>query len=158
MCNDASLLANQLTYIELERIKNISSDEFLNFFMTSQLSLTQSISDFDKSFDVCSKNFRVCLNELKQACQGDILIKKTKYADYSFKRTSNLLAYNVWFNRISWFICSQIVKSLDIEQRVKIINFFIDVANKCFMIRNYNCVFAITGIFMTKMVNFNIIN
>lgn len=155
VCSDPSLLANQLSYIELERIKNISPDEFLNFYMTSQLNLTQPTSEFEKISDVCNKNYRVYLNELKQACQGDILIKKTKYADYSFKRTSSLLAYNVWFNRISWFICSQIVKSLDMEQRVKIINFFIDVADNCLMIRNYNCVFAITGIFVAKKIYFN---
>ncbi|RMZ93018.1 ras-GEF domain-containing family member 1C-like isoform X1 [Brachionus plicatilis] len=147
VCDAPSALANQLTCIELERVKNVGAEEFLNFYMTSQSSKIPPSSQSVQISDVCKKNFRVYLNELKQACQTDILIEKTKYTDSSFKRTSNLLAYISWFNRVSWLVCTEIVKISDLEKRVKIVDFFIDTALYCYRVRNYNSLMAIiTGL------------
>lgn len=150
ICDDPSILAKQFTFIDLERIRNVSADEFLNYYMSNQSSKIPFSPMTEEISDVCRKNFRSFLNELKEACQTDVLIKKTNYTDSTFKRTSNLLAYIEWFNRISWLVCSEIVKILDMEQRVKIVNFFIDTALYCYKIGNYNSLMATIGITLTR--------
>jgi hypothetical protein len=62
------------------------------------------------------------------------------------KNTSNIEAYIQWFNRLSKLINTEIVKHLKRETRVKIIQFFIDVAQECFNNGNFNSLMAIIGI------------
>jgi hypothetical protein len=61
------------------------------------------------------------------------------------KNTSNIEAYIQWFNRLSNLISTEIVKHLKRDTRVKMINFFIDVAQECFNNGNFNSLMAIIG-------------
>ena len=53
----------------------------------------------------------------------------------------------VWFNRLSSFVSTEIVKNLDKKRRTQVINYFISVAFDCFDIGNYNSAMAITGFY-----------
>ena len=56
----------------------------------------------------------------------------------SHKNTSNIEAYIQWCNRLSKLINTEIVKHLKRDTRVKMIQFFIDVAQECFNNGNFN--------------------
>ncbi|XP_074648600.1 ras-GEF domain-containing family member 1B-like [Tubulanus polymorphus] len=59
------------------------------------------------------------------------------------KKTKNLEEYVDWFNRLSYLVATEICMHLKKKQRVKIINYFIDVAKECFNIGNFNSLMAI---------------
>ena len=61
------------------------------------------------------------------------------------KNTSNIEAYIQWCNRLSKLINTEIVKHLKRDTRVRMIQFFIDVAQECFNIGNFNSLMAIIG-------------
>jgi hypothetical protein len=67
---------------------------------------------------------------------------KKKY----LKTSSNLEAYVLWTNRLYAFVSNEIVKLIDdSKKRVKTIEYFIDCAEECFIIGNYNsCYFIIS--------------
>ena len=66
--------------------------------------------------------------------------------DEKHQVTFTLQAYILWFNRLSNLICTEIVKNLKRELRVLVLNYFINVANHCFEIGNYNSTMAIIGL------------
>ena len=72
------------------------------------------------------------------------------------KQTRNLEAYVEWFNRLSNFVAMEVCcsgRSKDKKkQRAKVIEYFIDVANECCHLNNFNSLMAIAaGLNMTPV-------
>ncbi|XP_055922024.1 ras guanine nucleotide exchange factor M-like [Eupeodes corollae] len=59
------------------------------------------------------------------------------------KKTRNLESYVQWFNKLSYFTATEIVKYPKKKQRVRIIEFWIETARECFNIGNFNSLMAI---------------
>lgn len=59
------------------------------------------------------------------------------------KKTRNLESYVQWFNRLSYFAATEIVKHPKKKQRVRVIEFWIETARECFNIGNFNSLMAI---------------
>ncbi|KAK3801999.1 hypothetical protein RRG08_064593 [Elysia crispata] len=59
------------------------------------------------------------------------------------KSTHNLESYVQWFNRLSYLVASEITSHAKKKMRVKIIEYFIDVAKECINIGNFNSLMAI---------------
>lgn len=106
VCPSPLKLAQQLTHIELERLRQIGPEEFVQAFAKEERSS-----------------------------------KKTVFCD--MKRTSNLEAYVQWFNRLSYLVASEICSHLKKKNRVKMVEYFIDVAKECINIGNFNSLMAI---------------
>ncbi|CAF1015698.1 unnamed protein product [Brachionus calyciflorus] len=143
ICCDPIVLARQITHIELERLNRIGSDELMYYYLNNESRKHNTGEEIERLDKICNKNFRVYLEELKQACQYDILIKKTNYSNNLVKRTSNLLAYILWFNRLSSLVCTEVVKTREINNRVDVVKLFIETANNCFELGNFNSAMAI---------------
>nr|XP_043868636.1 ras-GEF domain-containing family member 1B-B-like [Solea senegalensis] len=68
------------------------------------------------------------------------------------RKTSNLEAYVNWFNRLSFLVATEICMPVKKKHRARIIEFFIDVAQECFNIGNFNSLMAIiTGMNMSPI-------
>uniref|UniRef100_A0A8C6PLP2 RasGEF domain family, member 1Bb n=1 Tax=Nothobranchius furzeri TaxID=105023 RepID=A0A8C6PLP2_NOTFU len=68
------------------------------------------------------------------------------------RKTSNLEAYVNWFNRLSFLVATEICMPVKKKHRARIIEFFIDVAQECFNIGNFNSLMAIiTGMNMSPV-------
>ncbi|XP_069122912.1 ras-GEF domain-containing family member 1B-like isoform X2 [Argopecten irradians] len=105
VCGNPLEFAQQLTHIELERLRFIGPEEFVQAFSKESHSA------------------------------------ETTYRDV--KRTSNLEAYVQWFNRLSYFVATEICSHLKKKNRVKMIEYFTDVAKECINIGNFNSLMAI---------------
>ena len=92
-----------------------------------------------------SKTFPQLLAELDKSCQSNIFIKREQVFQSEYKKSSNIEACILWFNRLSLFISTEIVKNLDRNKRVVLINYFIDVAYACFELGNFNSAMSIVG-------------
>ncbi|XP_062992265.1 ras-GEF domain-containing family member 1B isoform X3 [Elgaria multicarinata webbii] len=66
---------------------------------------------------------------------------KTCFGDR--KKTRNLQAYVEWFNRLSYLVATEICMPVKKKHRVRMIEYFIDVARECFNIGNFNSLMAI---------------
>ncbi|XP_052335681.1 ras-GEF domain-containing family member 1B-like isoform X1 [Oncorhynchus keta] len=66
---------------------------------------------------------------------------KSCFSDH--KKTSNLEAYVEWFNRLSFMVATEICMPVKKKQRARVMEFFIDVAQECFNIGNFNSLMAI---------------
>ena len=66
---------------------------------------------------------------------------ETEFKD--LKKTRNLEHYVQWFNRLSYFVASQVCTHVKKKRRVKVIEFWIEVARECFNIGNFNSLMAI---------------
>ncbi|XP_021342900.1 ras-GEF domain-containing family member 1B-like isoform X3 [Mizuhopecten yessoensis] len=105
VCGNPLEFAQQLTHIELERLRNIGPEEFVQAFSKESHSSETTIRDV--------------------------------------KKTSNLEAYVQWFNRLSYFVATEICSHLKKKNRVKMIEYFTDVAKECINIGNFNSLMAI---------------
>jgi hypothetical protein len=61
------------------------------------------------------------------------------------KLTFCLEAYIQWFNHLTFFITTEIVKHTHRRSRIKLINYFIDAAYECFHLNNFNSMIGILG-------------
>ncbi len=61
------------------------------------------------------------------------------------KLTFCLETYVQWFNRLTFFVTTEIVKHTQRRVRMKLINYFIDAAYECFRLRNFNSMMGIIG-------------
>uniref|UniRef100_A0A8C1HG12 RasGEF domain family, member 1Bb n=1 Tax=Cyprinus carpio carpio TaxID=630221 RepID=A0A8C1HG12_CYPCA len=69
---------------------------------------------------------------------------------YTFKY--NLEAYVEWFNRLSYLTATEICMPVKKKHRARVLEFFIDVAQECFNIGNFNSLMAIiTGMNMNPV-------
>ncbi|RZF45847.1 hypothetical protein LSTR_LSTR014226 [Laodelphax striatellus] len=72
--------------------------------------------------------------------------KENPHLETSFKdmkKTRNLESYVSWFNKLSYFVATEVVKHVKKKQRVKVTEFWIEAARECFNIGNFNSLMAI---------------
>jgi hypothetical protein len=61
------------------------------------------------------------------------------------KLTFCLETYVQWFNRLTFFVTTEIVKHTQRRLRIRLINYFIDTAFECLRIHNFNSMIGIIG-------------
>ncbi|KAL3284621.1 hypothetical protein HHI36_018775 [Cryptolaemus montrouzieri] len=105
ICPHPSVLAQQLTQLELERLSYIGPEEFVQAFANENLLLETSFKDM--------------------------------------KKTRNLEQYVQWFNRLSYFVATQVCRYPKKKQRVRMVEFWIETGRECFNIGNFNSLMAI---------------
>lgn len=65
------------------------------------------------------------------------------------RRTKNLQAYVDWFNRLSYLVATTVCQKKKKKQRVKVIEFWVEIARECVNIGNFNSLMGIiTGLNM----------
>ncbi|XP_025087315.1 ras-GEF domain-containing family member 1B-like isoform X2 [Pomacea canaliculata] len=79
--------------------------------------------------------------EFVQAFCKERIDTETSYQD--LKMTHNLEAYVQWFNHLSYVVASEVCSHLKKKNRVKMLEYFIDVAKECINIGNFNSLMAI---------------
>ncbi|KAK3579555.1 hypothetical protein CHS0354_028394 [Potamilus streckersoni] len=79
--------------------------------------------------------------EFLQAFAKESKDSKTTYRD--MKKTSNLEAYVQWFNRLSYLVATEVCSHLKKKNRVKMVEYLIDVAKECINIGNFNSLMAV---------------
>lgn len=77
--------------------------------------------------------------------QCEIPDSKGNHLIHDKKLTFCLEAYIQWFNRLTFFITTEIVKHTHRRSRIKLINYFIDAAHECFRLNNFNSMVGILG-------------
>ncbi|OXU32068.1 hypothetical protein TSAR_004842 [Trichomalopsis sarcophagae] len=105
LCPSATVLAQQLTHVELERLSYIGPEEFVQAFAKESPHLETSFKDM--------------------------------------KKTRNLESYVQWFNRLSYFVATEVCKHAKKKQRVRVVEYWIETARECFNIGNFNSLMAI---------------
>ncbi len=109
-------------------MKHISAEEFIHYCNIDEIN---------------SQSKQNCNKSLNSSTRSDMT---HGVHEKDFVRTSNNLeAYIQWFNRLTNFITTEIVKHLKRDTRVQIINYFIEVACECFQVGNFNSLMAIIG-------------
>ncbi|XP_074027897.1 ras-GEF domain-containing family member 1B isoform X5 [Leptinotarsa decemlineata] len=66
---------------------------------------------------------------------------ETSFKD--MKKTHNLEQYVQWFNRLSYFVATQVCKYQKKKMRVRVVEFWIETGRECFNIGNFNSLMAI---------------
>ncbi|GAB6026437.1 hypothetical protein CHUAL_012636 [Chamberlinius hualienensis] len=66
---------------------------------------------------------------------------ETSFRD--MKKTRNLESYVQFFNRMSYFVATEICMHLKKRHRIKAVEYFIEVARECFNLGNFNSLMAI---------------
>ncbi|XP_014261992.1 uncharacterized protein LOC106674064 [Cimex lectularius] len=80
--------------------------------------------------------------EFVQAFAKDSPALETSFKD--MKQTRNLESYVSWFNRLSYFVATEVCKHVKSKkQRVRIVEFWVETARECFNIGNFNSLMAI---------------
>ncbi|ENN75532.1 hypothetical protein D910_10294 [Dendroctonus ponderosae] len=79
--------------------------------------------------------------EFVQAFAKENPALETSFKD--LKKTRNLEQYVQWFNRLSYFVATQVCKYQKKKQRVKMVEFWIETGRECFNIGNFNSLMAI---------------
>ncbi|CAH0547802.1 unnamed protein product [Brassicogethes aeneus] len=72
--------------------------------------------------------------------------KENPHLETSFKdmkKTHNLEQYVQWFNRLSYFVATQVCKYQKKKMRVRVVEYWIEVGRECFNIGNFNSLMAI---------------
>ena len=168
VCSDPVLLASQLTLIELDRLAHIGPEEFIHYYMDKDDKTLEKTDHFDDSTllrkgpvrdrltppdaikanpEMRSSEFREYLENIQRSRQLEVNAKKKKPSpiNYALRTSVNIDAYILWFNRLSSFVSSEVVKNLNRKNRVAIIEFFIECAGACFDLGNYNSCMSIIG-------------
>ncbi|ESO03361.1 hypothetical protein HELRODRAFT_140568, partial [Helobdella robusta] len=61
------------------------------------------------------------------------------------KKLTNIDSYVHWYNRLSYFVATEICMHLKKKNRARMIEYFVDVAKECINIGNFNSLMAILG-------------
>ncbi|CAB3361641.1 Hypothetical predicted protein [Cloeon dipterum] len=59
------------------------------------------------------------------------------------KKTRNLESYVQWFNRLSYFVATEVCKHVKKKARVRAVEYWVEVARECFNIGNFNSLMGI---------------
>uniref|UniRef100_A0AAF5DPI5 Ras-GEF domain-containing protein n=1 Tax=Strongyloides stercoralis TaxID=6248 RepID=A0AAF5DPI5_STRER len=127
MTLEPSVVAQQLTHIELERLSVIGVDEFIQAL---------SYGDMD------------CLDTNKEKLNkncNDAVEDEVKDSPSSNKVSTSIRFYISWFNQLTSFVATEIMRHARKRYRVKAIEYFIDVAKECINIGNFNSMMAIVA-------------
>jgi len=128
-------VAQQLTHIELQYLSFIGPDEFVNAFARD------FVQRQPKTTDEPSSHFVPSLDPESV----DVRMR-------AGKKTSNLESYISWFNRLSYLIASSVCIHRKKKHRVRIMEFWIEVARECVNIGNFNSTMGIiSGLNMTPV-------
>ncbi|XP_044766966.1 ras-GEF domain-containing family member 1B-like isoform X1 [Coccinella septempunctata] len=79
--------------------------------------------------------------EFVQAFAKENPLLETSFKD--MKKTRNLEQYVQWFNRLSYFVATQVCKYQKKKQRVRMVEYWIETGRECFNIGNFNSLMAI---------------
>ena len=174
VCSDPVLLASQLTLIELDRLSHIGPEEFIHYYMEKdeKSAKLENNNDNNDNYDdstllrkapardrltppdpikanpgMRSSEFRDYLEQIQRSRELEVNAKKKKPSpiNYALRTSVNIDAYVLWFNRLSSFVASEVVKNLNRKNRIAIIEFFIECAGACYDFGNYNSCMAIIG-------------
>ena len=125
-----SVIAQQLTHLELQYLSFIGPDEFVNAFARD-----------------CSKSRS---SDSNHSSNGDSSVSEARLR--AGKKTSNLEAYISWFNRLSYLIASSVCRHKRKKHGARAIEFWIEVARECVNIGNFNSMMGIiSGLNMTPI-------
>uniref|UniRef100_A0AC35U7T6 Ras-GEF domain-containing protein n=1 Tax=Rhabditophanes sp. KR3021 TaxID=114890 RepID=A0AC35U7T6_9BILA len=117
------VVAQQLTHIELERLSVIGVDELIQALSYGDMDKldngqpTAVVTSADRDFNEAPKN----------------------------TVSSSIRFYISWFNQLTAFIATEIIRHSRKRYRVKAIEYFIDVAKECINIGNFNSMMAIVA-------------
>lgn len=70
---------------------------------------------------------------------------KSLEAVHDKKLTFCLETYVQWFNRLTFFVTTEIIKHTQKRLRIQLINYFIDTAYECLRLHNFNSMIGIIG-------------
>ncbi|XP_022904097.1 ras-GEF domain-containing family member 1B-like isoform X3 [Onthophagus taurus] len=79
--------------------------------------------------------------EFVQAFAKENLFLENAFRD--MKKTRNLEHYVQWFNRLSYFVATQVCKCPKKKQRVKVVEYWVEVGGECLNIGNFNSLMGI---------------
>ncbi|CAB1322456.1 unnamed protein product [Coregonus sp. 'balchen'] len=139
ICNDPFTVAQQLTHIELVRDRQTATQQLTHIeLVRDRQTATQQLTHIE-----LERLSYIGPEEFIQAFEkkGPLDNDKSCFSDH--KKASNLEAYVEWFNRLSFMVATEICMPVKKKQRVRVIEFFIDVARECFNIGNFNSLMAI---------------
>ncbi|CAF0836579.1 unnamed protein product [Didymodactylos carnosus] len=122
-CPCPKQFAHQLTFIELDRLKPIGAEEFIEYF----------------AIKIANEEARA-----RPECVNATTTTNEKQAEVD-KWSFSLESYISWSNRLGLFVTTEIIKHLKRHIRVKLINYFIDAALECFNTGNFNSMMGILG-------------
>ncbi|CAF3579958.1 unnamed protein product [Rotaria sordida] len=127
-CPTPILFAQQLTHIELDRLKPIGAEELIQYYIMK----------------LSSEEIRAHPNKTSNT---QIRTSNDKLSDivHDKKLTFCLETYVQWFNRLTSFVTTEIVKHTQRRLRIRLINYFIDTAYECFRLNNFNSMIGIIG-------------
>jgi len=117
-----SMVAQQLTHVELQYLSFIGPDEFVNAF---------------------ARDFNAVDKEEKSIFSSNLYSEAVEARLRAGKKTSNLESYISWFNRLSFLIGSSVCLHKKKKHRVRTIEFWIEVARECVNIGNFNSMMGI---------------
>lgn len=120
-----SVIAQQLTHLELQYLSFIGPDEFVNAFARD--------SNKHGNGDTKSSGIRVSTSE---SCVLEARLR-------AGQKTTNLEAYIAWFNRLSFLIASSVIRNKRKKYGARTIEFWIEVARECVNIGNFNSMMGI---------------
>ncbi|CAF0776780.1 unnamed protein product [Rotaria sp. Silwood1] len=127
-CPTPVLFAQQLTYIELDRLKPIGAEELIQYYIMKL-----------SSEEARAHPNRISNDETRTSDDKSLAIVHDK------KLTFCLETYIQWFNRLTSFVTTEIVKHTQKRLRIRLINYFIDGAYECFRLHNFNSMIGIIG-------------
>uniref|UniRef100_A0A0N5C9U3 Ras-GEF domain-containing protein n=1 Tax=Strongyloides papillosus TaxID=174720 RepID=A0A0N5C9U3_STREA len=128
MTLEPSVVAQQLTHIELERLSVIGVDEFIQALSYGDMDC------LDTNKDKGGKN----TNNNKDGNAVEDTSSKHKVS-------ISIKFYISWFNQLTSFVATEIMRHARKKYRVKAIEYFIDVAKECINIGNFNSMMAIVA-------------
>ncbi|GAB0097103.1 ras-GEF domain-containing family member 1B [Sergentomyia squamirostris] len=136
ICPNPTILAYQLTHIELERLSYIGPEEFVQAFSKDN---PPGFTASDGSGTSQSGNHMHHTAHMTSSSRGG------GSASGDSKKTRNLESYVQWFNRLSYLVATSIVRHGKKKQRVRLMEYWIEAARECFNIGNFNSLMAIVA-------------
>ncbi|CAF3964520.1 unnamed protein product [Rotaria magnacalcarata] len=129
-CPTPVIFAQQLTHIELDRLKPIGAEELIQYFIMN-LSSGEARAHPNRTFN--SQTAKSSNN-------------KSLERVHDKKLTFCLETYVQWFDRLTFFVTTEIVKHTHRRLRLRLINYFIDAAYECLRLHNFNSMIGIIGL------------
>ncbi|KAF5272321.1 hypothetical protein FQA39_LY07922 [Lamprigera yunnana] len=151
-CLSSSLMANvsSLLHNLLQRLTAL--DNYEKFLEEPQLPMDEAtdITDVCPKPEVLAQQLtHVELERLSYIGPEEFVqafAKENPHIETSFKdmkKTHNLEQYVQWFNRLSYFVATQVIRHLKKKQRVRVVEYWIETGRECFNIGNFNSLMAI---------------
>ena len=122
-----SVIAQQLTHLELQYLSFIGPDEFVNAFARDS---NKHGNGESKSSGIRGSTSESCVLEARLRAG---------------QKTTNLEAYIAWFNRLSFIIASSVMRNKRKKYEARTIEFWIEVARECVNIGNFNSMMGISS-------------